>query len=167
MKTAFYWDEKCFWHGGGNYAFTLPVGGLVQPMAGGLPENPETKRRLKNLLDVTGLIHDLDAKQAEPAHWDDLMRVHPQSFLRRFKELSDGSGGELGLRTPFSHGGFEIASLSAGLAQSALYDVLTGRAKILTHCHAHQAIIVCPNSQMAFAFSTTLLLLLNLLFLKD
>ena len=111
MTTAFYWDEKCFWHGGGNYAFTLPVCGLVQPLAGGLPENPETKRRLKNLLDVTGLINDLQPKQAEPAHWDDLTRVHPQSFLRRFKELSDGVGGELGLRTPFSHGGFEIAAL--------------------------------------------------------
>ena len=51
MTTGFFWDERCFWHGGGNYALTLPVGGLVQPLAaGGLPENPETKRRLKNLM---------------------------------------------------------------------------------------------------------------------
>ena len=57
MKTSFLWDERCFWHGGGDFAFTLPLGGLVQPMtSGGLPENPETKRRLKNLLDVTGNI---------------------------------------------------------------------------------------------------------------
>ena len=46
MKTSFLWDERCFWHGGGDFAFTLPLGGLVQPMAsGGLPENPETKMR--------------------------------------------------------------------------------------------------------------------------
>ena len=46
MSTGFFWDEKCFWHGGGDFAFTLPLGGLVQPMStGGLPENPETKRR--------------------------------------------------------------------------------------------------------------------------
>ena len=45
MTTAFFTDERCFWHGGGNYAMTLPVGGLVQP-GGGLPESPETKRRL-------------------------------------------------------------------------------------------------------------------------
>ena len=66
MTTAFFTDERCFWHGGGNYAFTLPVGGLVQPLAGGLPENPETKRRLKNLIEVTGLIRDLDMQSADP-----------------------------------------------------------------------------------------------------
>ncbi|MFQ5439749.1 MAG: class II histone deacetylase, partial [Paracoccaceae bacterium] len=50
-STGFFWDERCFWHAGGNYAFTLPIGGNVQPLAsGGLPENPETKRRLKNLM---------------------------------------------------------------------------------------------------------------------
>ena len=39
MTTGFFWDERCFWHAGGNYAFTMPVGGLVQPLAaGGLPE---------------------------------------------------------------------------------------------------------------------------------
>ena len=63
--TSFYWDEKCFWHGGGNFAFTQPVGGLVQPLAaGGLAENPETKRRLKNLMDVTGITTDLKCNQA-------------------------------------------------------------------------------------------------------
>ena len=50
MTTAFFSDERCFWHAGGNYAFTLPVGDLVQPIPGGLPENPETKRRLRNLI---------------------------------------------------------------------------------------------------------------------
>ena len=37
MTTGFYWDERCFWHSGGNYSFMLPVGGLIQP-GGGLPE---------------------------------------------------------------------------------------------------------------------------------
>jgi hypothetical protein len=56
MATGFFWDERTFWHAGGNYAATLPLGGLVQPLAaGGLPESAETKRRLKNLMDVTGL----------------------------------------------------------------------------------------------------------------
>ncbi|MEO1705912.1 MAG: class II histone deacetylase, partial [Pseudomonadota bacterium] len=54
--VGFFWDERSFWFSGGNYAFTQPVGGLVQPLAaGGLPENPETKRRFKNLMDVTGM----------------------------------------------------------------------------------------------------------------
>ena len=27
MTTAFLTDERCFWHGGGAYALTMPVGG--------------------------------------------------------------------------------------------------------------------------------------------
>ncbi len=127
MTTAFYSDERCFWHGGGNYVLTVPAGGLVQP-GGGLPENPETKRRLLNLLHVSGLMADLSTRKADPASWDDLRRVHPERYLTAFKTASDNGGGELGLRTPFSKGGFEIAALSAGLAKAALLDVLTGQA---------------------------------------
>ena len=128
MTTAFYSDERCFWHGGGNYAFTLPVGGLVQPMNAGLPENPETKRRLKNLIDVTGLSAHLSMRSAEAATHAELARVHPESYLSAFKAMSDAGGGELGLRTPFGRGGYEIAALSAGLATAALRAVLKGDA---------------------------------------
>jgi acetoin utilization deacetylase AcuC-like enzyme len=126
MTTAFFSDELCFWHGGGNYAFTLPVTGLVQPTPGGLPENPETKRRLRNLIAVTGLTRHLSMRGAEPATREDLLRVHPDSYLSAFKAASDAGGGELGLRTPFGAGGYEIAALSAGLAKAALHTVLTG-----------------------------------------
>ena len=83
MTTAFYSDERCFWHGGGNYAFTLPVGGLVQPLAGGLPENPETKRRLKNLLDASGLSDRLIPIRPRMAEEEEL--------LRRYKTAANGS----------------------------------------------------------------------------
>ena len=126
MTTAFYSDERCFWHGGGNYAFTLPVTGLVQPTPGGLPENPETKRRLRNLIEVTGLTRHLSMRGAEAATREDLLRVHPESYLTAFKAASDAGGGELGLRTPFGAGGYEIAALSAGLATAALRAVLKG-----------------------------------------
>ncbi|MEZ5716492.1 MAG: class II histone deacetylase, partial [Paracoccaceae bacterium] len=127
MATGFFWDEKCFWHGGGAYALTLPLGGFVQPLAaGGLPENPETKRRLKNLMAVSGIEADLAMQSAAPATWSDMARIHPESFLTKFKETSDAGGGELGLRTPFLQGGFEIAALSAGLAKEALAQVLDG-----------------------------------------
>lgn len=126
-KTGFWWDERCFWHTGGHYAFIAQVGGLVQPLAaGGLPESPESKRRLKNLLDVTGLVHELDARTAEPASEEELRRVHRASYLDRFQELSRAGGGELGQRTPFLTGGYEIAALSAGLATGALRSVLKG-----------------------------------------
>ncbi len=148
-KTAFLWDEKCFWHGGGNYAMLAPVGGFVQPfVSGGLPEAPETKRRLKNLVDVSGLKDDLIEGSAPMATWEDLLRVHPQSYLEQFKALSDGNGGELGLRTPFGPGAFEIASLSAGLAMRAVAGVATGEfdnAYALSRPPGHHCLPDWPN----------------------
>ena len=127
MTTGFFWDERCFWHAGGNYAFTLPIGGLVQPMAaGGLPESPETKRRLKNLMDVTGLTRELAVQSAPEATREMLERVHPGAYLDRFKQVSDQGGGELGHHVPFAQGGYEIATLSAGLAVAAVRSVASG-----------------------------------------
>jgi acetoin utilization deacetylase AcuC-like enzyme len=149
MATGFFWDEKCFWHSGGNYALTLPVGGLVQPLAsGGLPESPETKRRLKTLMDVTGLSGDLDMRSAPMATQEDLLRIHPASYLDEFKRLSDDKGGELGRRTPFGHGGYEIAALSAGLAKAAVSAVLSGElenAYALSRPPGHHCLPDFPN----------------------
>lgn len=125
--TAFFSDERCFWHSGGNYALVAPVGGLVQPLvAGGLPESPETKRRLRNLIEVTGLSRDLDIRTAPEATQEALRRVHPVDYLNEFKRLSDTGGGEMGERTPFGPGGFEIAALSTGLVIAAVDGVLRG-----------------------------------------
>lgn len=148
MTTGFFWDERCFWHGGGNYAGMLPVGGLVQPLDGGLPESPETKRRLKNLIEVTGLARDLVLCSANPATGDDLLRVHPKTYLDEFKALSDAGGGELGRRTPFGPGGFELAALSAGLAKAALGAVLRGEhtnAYALSRPPGHHCLPDFPN----------------------
>ena len=147
MTTAFLTDERCFWHGGGNYSLTLPVGGFVQP-GGGLPENPETKRRLKNLLDVSGLLRELDVNSAPEASREDLLRVHPAAYLDAFKAASDAGGGELGLRTPFGKGGYEIAALSAGLAVAAVNTVLTGAVKnayALSRPPGHHCLPDWPN----------------------
>jgi acetoin utilization deacetylase AcuC-like enzyme len=152
--TGLFWDERCFWHSGGNYALTARVGGLVQPLAaGGLPENPETKRRLKNLLDVTGLARDLHGQSVEPASREDLLRVHPPHYLDAFKDLSDRGGGELGERTPFGHGGFEIAALSAGLVRGALLAVLRGEldnAYALSRPPGHHCLPDRPNGFCLF-----------------
>ena len=43
MATAFYHDERCLWHTGGEQALFIPAGGYVQPpSASGFAENPET-----------------------------------------------------------------------------------------------------------------------------
>ncbi|WP_300036913.1 class II histone deacetylase [uncultured Roseobacter sp.] len=149
MTTGFFHDERCFWHAGGNYAFTIPLGGHVQPLAaGGLPENPETKRRLKNLMDVTGITADLSMRSAPAATRQDMLRVHPASYLDAFKEMSDAGGGEIGRATPFARGGYEIAALSAGLAKSAVADVLRGdltNAYALSRPPGHHCLPDFPN----------------------
>ncbi|WP_415404555.1 class II histone deacetylase [Tateyamaria sp. SN3-11] len=163
MSTAFYWDERTMWHAGGNYAFTVPLGGLVQPLAaGGLPESPETKRRLKNLMDVTGLTGDLSVMTAPAATQDQLRRVHPTEYLNAFKEMSDTGGGEIGHHAPFAQGGYEIAALSAGLAVAAVEGVLTGshdNAYALTrppghHCVADGPMGFCLLANIAIAIES-------------
>lgn len=134
MATGFFWDERTFWHAGGNYAFTLPLGGLVQPLAaGGLPESPETKRRMKNLMDVTGLSGELAMQTAPAATREMLERVHPAAYLDAFKALSDKDGGELGHHAPFAKDGYEIAALSTGLTVAAVDAVAAGT---LTNAYA-------------------------------
>ena len=148
MRTGFYWDEKCFWHSGGNYALTMQVSDVVQPTPNGLPENPETKRRLKNLMDVTGLLGQLHVQSAPPATTEQLNRIHPESYLKQFKEMSDNGGGELGLRTPFAQGGYEIAALSAGMATQAIADVMSGKfdnAYSLSRPPGHHSLPDFPN----------------------
>ncbi|MEO9572541.1 MAG: class II histone deacetylase [Tateyamaria sp.] len=133
MSTGFYWDERSMWHAGGNYAFTVPLGGLVQPLAaGGLPESPETKRRLKNLMDVTGLIHDLSVASAPLVTEAQILAVHDPEYINTFKALSAKNGGEIGQHAPFAKGGFDLAALSAGLVTTAVANVLAG-----THANAY------------------------------
>lgn len=147
MTTGFFWDERCFWHSGGNYAGLLQVGGLIQP-GGGLPENPETKRRLVNLMRVTGLWDDLATQHANPATDEDLLRIHPPEYLASFKAKSAEGGGELGLRTPFGPDGYDIACVSAGLAKAALFATLKGdvaNAYALSRPPGHHCLPDFPN----------------------
>ena len=165
MTTGFFWDERCFWHSGGNYTFTMHVGGLVQPMAaGGSPESPETKRRLKNLMDVTGLMGELDARSALPATREMLERVHPASYLDAFKRVSDAGGGEIGHHAPFGAGGYEIACVSAGLAVAAVREVAEGKlsnAYALSrppghHCEADKPMGFCLLANIAIAIENAM-----------
>ena len=159
-KTAFFFDELSLWHSAGPHALTLPVGGWVQPpAAAGHAESPETKRRLKSLLDVSGLTRQLHVQSANPASEEDLLRVHTPGYLQRFKALSDAGGGELGPQAPIGPGSYEIAKLSAGLAMAAVDRVLAGEsdnAYSLSrppghHCLADDAMGFCFLANIAIA----------------
>jgi len=129
MTTAFFHDERTLWHlPGGFYATMLPVGRWVQPMAGpGIAETPDSKRRIKSLLDVSGLGAHLDQHTAQPASEEDLLRVHTRDYLQRFQAGSAAQGGDMGDLAVYGPGSYEIAQLSTGLAVAAVESVLTGR----------------------------------------
>ena len=127
MTTGFCFDERTLWHSTGEAVLILPPGRWLQPpAAGGHAESPETKRRFKNLMDVSGLSRRLAVETAPPATEEALRRIHPDSYLSEFRRLSAAEGGILGEESPFGHGGYEIAALSAGLATHAMDRVLSG-----------------------------------------
>lgn len=128
-NTHFYTDERTFWHSTGVQALFMPVGDWVEPPAGSYgADTPGSKRRILNLIRASGLDAKIKVTSAKPAAREDLLRIHPADYIDRFKALSDENGGELGMIAPFSKGGFEIASISAGLAIAALDAVAAGDA---------------------------------------
>lgn len=151
MTTGFFFDERCLWHTTGEHALILPVGGYVQPpSAGGHAESPESKRRFKNLMDVSGLTSKLALHSAPEAQRQDLERIHPATYIDQFKDLSDAGGGNAGIYSPFGAGSFEIATLSAGLAKAAVASVASGilkNAYALSRPPGHHCL---PEQSMGF-----------------
>lgn len=128
MPTALYFDERCLWHTTGEHVLIAPVGGYLQPPSGaGHAESPETKRRLKNLVEVSGLGDHLDWRRAAPVTRTDMLRIHTPGYLDLFQQLSDANGGNAGDYSPFGKGSFEIAAISAGLVKQAVSDVFHRR----------------------------------------
>jgi acetoin utilization deacetylase AcuC-like enzyme len=140
MTTGFLWDERYAWHDTGTGAGFLSAGGLVEPEAHG--ESPATKRRLRNLLDVTGLLDLMTPLRARPATRAELLRLHTPAYVDHVRELSDAGGGDAGELAPFGACGFEIAALAAGGAIEATDAVLRGdvdRAYALVRPPGHHA----------------------------
>lgn len=129
-KTHFYHNELCLWHSATTqYAGVMPVGKWVEPpAASGLSESPESKRRMKNLLEAAGFFEHIPLFKERSLQIDDLLRIHPAHYLERFKKMSDSGGGEMGFNAPIGPGSYEIAVVSAGLATAAIEDVYLGDA---------------------------------------
>ncbi|MFC3051963.1 class II histone deacetylase [Kordiimonas pumila] len=126
-KTGLVWHEIYMWHDTGTHAGVLPAGNPIQP--GTHAENPETKRRFKNLLEVSGLYDQLVRIDPKPATDEQILRAHTPAYINRLKEESAlPKGGDAGMLTPFGPGGFEIAALSAGGVIAAVDAVLDGKA---------------------------------------
>jgi acetoin utilization deacetylase AcuC-like enzyme len=125
--TGFVWHELYMWHNTWNWAQVFAPGLTIQP--GEHAENPETKRRFRNLVEVSGLIDHLVPLKPRYATEDELARFHDRDYIARIKQLSAENGGDASVLTPFGRGSFEIGQLSAGGAMTAFDAVLEGKVK--------------------------------------
>jgi len=127
MKTGLLWHERYMWHDTRSAGLFLPAGGMLEPDEHA--ENPKTKRRMRNLLEVSGLMEKLEQLSPRAATEADLLRFHTRAYVDRIRELSAGAGGDAGEFTPFGPGSYEIALLSAGGCLAAVDAVVAGKVK--------------------------------------
>lgn len=125
MPTGFVFHERCMWHDAGNAAAFVPSGGPVQPDQHA--EEPETKRRIRNLLDVSGLLGKLVTIPAVQVDEAQILRVHDRDYVASIARQSASGGGTAGLNTFFAADGYEIARLAAGGCVELMDAVVTGR----------------------------------------
>jgi acetoin utilization deacetylase AcuC-like enzyme len=122
-RTGLAYHELFLWHDTGNHAGFLFPGFPLQP--GLHNENPETKRRLKNLLDVSGLSEKLIDIKPREATEEEIRRFHTADYIKLVRDLSNAYGGEAGELTQVGRGSFEIAKLAAGAVIEAVDAVVT------------------------------------------
>jgi acetoin utilization deacetylase AcuC-like enzyme len=148
MATGFVWDERFMWHHTGAFAGVVPYGFPVEPYEHA--ENPDTKRRFKNLLDASGLTRSLILIDARPATTAELLRFHTPAHIERMAATGDALLVDGGAFTPMGRGSYEIALLAAGGVIEAVDAVLAGRvanAYALVRPPGHHAM---PDLAMGF-----------------
>jgi len=97
-STFLFTDERTFWHSTGVQSLFIPIGDWVQPPTGSFAaDTPDSKRRILNLIQASGLTSRIDVTSADPVTRQDLLRIHPKKYIDAFKKMSDAGGGELGM----------------------------------------------------------------------
>ncbi len=125
MATGWNFHELYLWHDTGNAATFFPPGLTIEP--GDHAEHASTKRRFRNLMEVSGMLDRLTPLPSVPIDAEDLARFHTRDYIARIKTLSDGRGGDASHLTPFGPGSYEIACLAAGGTTALLDAVAAGR----------------------------------------
>lgn len=140
--TGYVFHESYLWHNTGMGGAMFPASGFIQPDQPHA-ENSETKRRIENLLSVSGIKKHLHVfEEIDSATRDELKLFHTEAYIDRVKDMSDGVGGDAGEFTPFGPGSYEIACLSAGGALTAGRAILRGEianAYVLNRPPGHHA----------------------------
>jgi acetoin utilization deacetylase AcuC-like enzyme len=122
------YHELFGWHDTGTQAGMFPS----DPARGLQPfinyENAETKRRIHELIVVSGLVDHLHRGKPRHATTEELLLVHPQSYLDHLKKVSaQENGGDAGDgETPLAKGGYEIGTLAVGTVTQLIQDSIAG-----------------------------------------
>jgi acetoin utilization deacetylase AcuC-like enzyme len=141
MATGIVSHELYFWHDTGRAKGQKPTH-REWVQAWEHFENPETKRRFKNLLEVAGLFDALVQLKPRPATPEEVQRFHTPAYVESIRAMSDERGGDAGEGTPFSRGAYEIALLAAGgtiTATDAVLDRVVQNAYALVRPPGHHA----------------------------
>jgi len=150
MTTGFLYHELYMWHVTGQFAGVMPYGNGVEPYEHA--ENESTKRRLRNLLEVSGLLKQLAALEPRPATDEEILRVHAPAHLEKLRGLKDELLVDPGMLTPMGRGSFEIMLLAAGGVIAAVEAVCAGEVRnayALVRPPGHHAM---PDLAMGFCF---------------
>ncbi|HJM59044.1 MAG TPA: hypothetical protein QGG52_00810, partial [SAR86 cluster bacterium] len=148
MRTGLVFHELYLWHHTGNHADYVPYGFPVEPLQH--VESPETKRRIKNLLEVTGLLEKLVPIKPRKATREEILLFHTENHFEHIKSLNETINVNAGISAPTGIGSFDIALLSTGGVLEAMDRVIDGKvnnAYALVRPPGHHAI---PDRAMGF-----------------
>lgn len=123
-RTGWIWHERYMWHHLGPAAAYMPARGSIEPDRHA--DYPETKRRLSNLINASGLIDSLVSISPRLASVAELERVHAAKYIARVEELDRIGYGDAGESAFVGPGSFEIARLAVGGCLRAVDAVLGG-----------------------------------------
>jgi acetoin utilization deacetylase AcuC-like enzyme len=97
-------------------------------------EDPRRVGRVKELIDKSGLIGQLQSVAPWPADYEDVGMFHTRDYIRTVLDISVNQGsGDAGQGARMTRGSFEIAMLAAGGAIAAVDAVLNGT---VDNCYA-------------------------------
>ncbi len=148
MKTGIVFHELYLWHHTGNHADYVPYGFPVEPFHHS--ESPDTKRRIKNLMEVSGLYDRLLPIVPRKATKEEILFFHTENHYEHIRSLNDSISVNAGISAPTGIGSFDIALLSTGGVIEAIDRVIDGEvdnAYALVRPPGHHAM---PNKAMGF-----------------
>lgn len=125
-STGFLTHDLFFWYDHGPSALFRRLG-QVEPYPH--VESPEAKRRLRGLLEVSGLTSRLHPLTARPASDEELLRVHSARLIDTVRRVSETDGADVGEGAWVPRGGDTILRLAAGGAITAAEAVASGEVR--------------------------------------